>query len=138
MDFKNVLLLIFLCKKSFVKSLNSIQNREITLDEEFGSKYSFDMFENFEGTKNVYLQEANVVQKLMNLKTMILETKNKIKTFMEISKQDNIADILMDFRKVINLVLKNQRENSIKMIKITNQYPSKQDMIGAIKGIKAI
>ena len=83
MDFKNVLLLIFLCKKSFVKSLNSIQNREITLDEEFGSKYSFDMFENFEGTKNVYLQEANVVQELMNLKTLILETKNKIKTFME-------------------------------------------------------
>ena len=138
MDFKNVLLLIFLCKKSFVKSLNSIQNREISLDEEFGSKYSFGMFESFEGTKNVYLQEANVVQKLMNLKTMILETKNKIKSFMEISKQDNIEDILMDFKKVINLVLKNQRENSIKMIKITNQYPSKQDMIGAIKGIKAI
>ena len=138
MDFKNVLLLLFLFKKSFVKSLNSIQNREIPLDEEFGSKYSFGMFENFEGTKNVYLQEANVVQKLMNLKTMILETKNKIKTFIKISKQDKIEDILMDFKKVINLVLKNQRENSIKMIKITNQYPSKQDMIGAIEGIKAI
>ena len=44
------------------------------------SRYEFNMFENFEGTKEVYIQEGKVINKILDFKRRILELRKKLKT----------------------------------------------------------
>ena len=39
----------------------------------------FYMFENFEGTKEVYIQEGKVINKILDFKRRILELQNELK-----------------------------------------------------------
>ena len=68
-----ILLFCLLLKKSIV-------NGKISIDEQLGVRYQFNMFENFEGTKEVYLQEEKVINKILDFKTRILELRTKLKT----------------------------------------------------------
>ena len=75
MHFKFIILLFcLLLKKSTV-------NGKISIDEQLGTRYQFNMFENFEGTKEVYLQEEKVINKILNFKTRILELQTQLKIF---------------------------------------------------------
>ena len=75
MHFKFIILLFcLLLKKSTVSG-------KISIDEQLGTRYQFNMFENFEGTKEVYLQEEKVINKILNFKTRILELRTQLKSF---------------------------------------------------------
>ena len=63
------LLLILMLKKLNVNGIFSIESR-----------YEFYMFENFEGTKEVYIQEGKVINKILDFKRRILELQNELKT----------------------------------------------------------
>ena len=103
MHLKSVLLYIYMFYLSFAISAS--------IDEELGNKYKFDLFENFDGTKEVYMEEAKVVRKLMNIKTKILESKDELEKFLETFKQEN-EHVFKDLREVISNCLRNQNEYS--------------------------
>ena len=103
MHLKNVLLYIYLFYLTFTKSTS--------IDEELGNKYRFDLFENFDGIKEVYMEEAKFVRKLMSIKTKILESKDELERFLQTSKQDH-ENMLKNLREVISNCLKNQNEYS--------------------------
>ena len=63
-----VLLLFLMLKKLNVNGIFSIESR-----------YEFNMFENFEGTKEVYIQEGKVINKILDFKRRILELQNELK-----------------------------------------------------------
>ena len=116
---KIILLYIYLFYLTFTKSAS--------IDEELGNKYRFDLFENFDGTKEVYMEEAKVVRKLMNVKTKILESKHKLEKFLQTSKKDH-EHMLKNLREVISNSLKKQIEDSKgkhfknSILKFTSQY----------------
>ena len=64
-----VFLFFILLKKINVNGIFSIESR-----------YEFYMFENFEGTKEVYIQEGKVINKILDFKRRILELQNELKT----------------------------------------------------------
>ena len=63
-----VFLFFLLLKKINVNGIFSIESR-----------YEFYMFENFEGTKEVYIQEGKVTNKILDFKRRILELQNELK-----------------------------------------------------------
>ena len=104
-----VFLLLYVLGHPLVKSE---MKTEVSVDEALGSRYKFDLFENFDGTKEVYLKEDVVLKKLLNIKTKLLECQNKLKNFIGTFKRDR-EDILPDLRRVINNGFQNQIENSV-------------------------
>ena len=126
-----VFLLLFVLGHPLVKSE---MKKKVSIDEALGSRYKFDLFENFDGTKEVYLKEDVVIKKLLNIKTKLLECQNKLKNFIGAFKRDR-EDILPDLRRVLNNGFKNQLENSVALKEMTKEYPTKNDYNGAIKGM---
>ena len=53
MDFEIVVLFFFI-----IFHCNYAENKKVTIDEELGSRYQLDLFENVDGSKQVYLQET--------------------------------------------------------------------------------
>ena len=53
MDFEIVVLFLFI-----IFHCNYAERKKVTLDEEIGSRYQLDLFENIDGSKQVYLQET--------------------------------------------------------------------------------
>ena len=58
---------------------NLCKKKKISIDEALGKKFKFQLFENFNGCKELYNQERNMVTKLINVKKKLLEAKKKFR-----------------------------------------------------------
>ena len=103
-----------------------------SIDVELSTKFQFQLFENFNGCKDLYIQEKNVVDKLMEVKQKLLEAKNKLRGFLKAGDRKHREDMLSDFRRNISLIIHNINE----FLEIeTNEYPTESDMNGSIKAM---
>ena len=103
-----------------------------SIDVELSTKFQFQLFENFNGCKDLYIQEKNVVDKLMEVKQKLLEGKNKLRGFLKAGDRKHREDMLSDFRRNISLIIHNINE----FLEIeTNEYPTESDMNGSIKAM---
>ena len=100
--------------------------KKISIDEVKGKKFDFALFENVDGTRDAYLQEAEIVMKLKQIRQQLKKVK-------EVIKQQNWSHIndLKNLKSQIQTV-KNGLEDS------TSEYPRKEDYEGAKKGLISI
>ena len=92
------------------------------LDEELAKKFQFQLFENFDGCRELYIQERKLVTKLLEVKQKLIKVK-------------------MDFRRITNLRsmlpgLRNSHNYLTEFSEVkTNEYPTESDMLGSIKAM---
>ena len=67
-----------------------------TQEEILGNKYAFLLFEDIETCKVVYKQEHILVQKLQDLRKLLVETKDKIKDVPTVKKYLENVKVLKD------------------------------------------
>lgn len=117
---------------SFQLILNSIINAK-SIEEKIGSKYEFLLFENFQKTAEVYINEARMVTTLESLKQQLTDSITKLKAAREITngKMNHIL-ILND---IVSEIASNHRKILKSLYKIKNDLPSKQDYEGSKKGL---
>ena len=100
-----------------------------SIDEELATKFQFQMFENFDGCKELYIQERKLVKKLMEVKQKLLEAQINFRGILKAgTKIDRTkGDMLPDLRRKISSPLNNLIEFS--EVK-TQKYPTESDMMG--------
>ena len=98
-----------------------------SLDEQLGSKYQFDLFENEEGCKSVYKFEEILVKKLFEMRENLDIIKIKIQQFRQFEKfQHGVKKHLKEFFHY-------QRKTMQDINKMTNEFPTIQDDNGRFK-----
>ena len=98
-----------------------------SLDEQLGSKYQFNLFENEEGCKSVYKFEEILVKKLFEMRENLDIIKIKIQQFRQFEKfQHGVKKHLEEFFHY-------QRKTMQDINKMTNEFPTIQDDNGRFK-----
>ena len=112
------------CKK------NLCEIKKELLDEELAKKFQFQLFENFDGCKGLYVQERKLVTKLLELKQKLLKAKIN---FRAVSKdRAKSRDMLLDLRRKIS----STHNYLIELSEVkTNEYPTQSDVQGSIKAM---
>ena len=98
----------------------SIQSK--SLDEQVGSKYQFDLFENEEGCKTLYKSEEMLVKKLFAMRTKFDRVKFQIQ---QLEYQTEIKRHIEEFLQFQTWMLQDVN-------KITNEFPSTRDYNGGL------
>ena len=98
----------------------SIQSK--SLDEQVGSKYQFDLFENEEGSKSLYKSEEMLVKKLFAMRTKFDRVKFQIQQF---KFQNGIKKNIEEFLQFQTWMLQDFN-------KITNEFPTIRDYNGGL------
>ena len=98
----------------------SIQSK--SLDEQVGSKYQFDLFENEEGCKTLYKSEEMLVKKLFAMRTKFDRVKFQIQQF---KFQNGIKKNIEEFLQFQTWMLQDFN-------KITNEFPTIRDYNGGL------
>ena len=92
-----------------------------SLDEQLGSKYQFDLFENEDGCKSVYKSEKIFVEKLFEMRENLDIIKIKIQQFRQLQKFQN------GIKKYVEGFFHNQTKTMQDINKKTNEFPSLRD-----------
>ena len=92
-----------------------------SLDEQLGSKYQFDLFENEEGCKSVYKSEKIFVEKLFEMRENLDIIKIKIQQFRQVQKFQN------GIKKYVEGFFHNQTRTMQAITKKTNEFPTLRD-----------
>ena len=110
------------------KNLCEIQKE--LLDEELAKKFQFQLFENFDGCKGLYVQERKLVTKLLEVKQKLLKAKMN---FRAVSKdRTKSRDMLLDLRRKIS----STHNYLIEFSEVkNNKYPTQSDVQGSIKAM---
>ena len=98
-----------------------------SLDEQLGSKYQFDLFENEEGCKSVYKSEKIFVEKLFEMRENLDIIKIKIQQFRQLQKFQN------GIKKYVEGFFHNQTKTMQDINKKTNEFPTIRDDDGKFK-----
>ena len=98
-----------------------------SLDEQLGSKYQFDLFENEEGCKSVYKSEKIFVEKLFEMRENLDIIKIKIQQFRQVQKFQN------GIKKYVEGFFHNQTKTMQDINKKTNEFPTLRDDDGEFK-----
>ena len=93
-----------------------------SLDEQVGSKYQFDLFENEEGCKTLYKSEEMLVKKLFAMRTKFDRVKFQIQQF---KFQNGIKKNIEEFLQFQTWMLQDFN-------KITNEFPTIRDYNGGL------
>ena len=101
-------------------------------EEELADKYNFELFENFNGCKDVYNKEAIAIKKLLDIKQKLLDVKGKFKGFLSYGTKNEIKYILHQLRRQISMTADTLGE--FKVLK-TYEYPQESDVKGAVKAM---
>ena len=92
------------------------------LDEELAKKFQFQLFENFDGCRELYFKERKLVTKLLEVKQKLIKVK------MDFRRITNLRSMLPGLRKSHNYLIE------FSQVK-TNEYPTESDMLGSIKAM---
>ena len=92
------------------------------LDEELAKKFQFQLFENFDGCRELYFKERKLVTKLLEVKQKLIKAK------MNFARITNLRAMLPGLRKSHNYLIE------FSQVK-TNEYPTESDMLGSIKAM---
>ena len=92
-----------------------------SLDEQLGSKYQFDLFENEDGCKSVYKSEKIFVEKLFEMRENLDIIKIKIQQFRQLQKFQN------GIKKYVEGFFHNQTKTMQDINKKTNEFPTLRD-----------
>ena len=95
-----------------------------SLDEQVGSKYQFDLFENEEGSKSLYKSEKIHIKKLFKMRKILDIFKIQIQQFRQLQNFQN------GIKKHIEIFLHNQTRMLQDVNKITNEFPIVRDYNG--------
>ena len=124
---KQILTVIFL-----EIALNTVicDNNSKSLDAQIGNRHAFNLFENFDGSKNSYIQETALIHKLKDIKVQMKTLQDSIKTKKDLKR---FAENLKDLKDKVNQI-KSNLNNS------TNEFPNpdKSDLYGAQKGMEVL
>ena len=134
MRLNNILLVFFLLFKNNLceEMKKDMKMKKKSFDEELATKFQFQLFENFNGCKDLYIQEKNVVEKLMEVKQKLFEVKSKLSGFLKVGDKKDREDMLSDFRRNISATIRNINE----FLEVeTNEYPTDSDVNGSIKAM---
>ena len=93
-----------------------------SLDEQVGSKYQFDLFENEEGSKSLYKSEEMLVKKLFAMRKKFDRVKFQ---FQQFKFQNGIKKHIEEFLQFQTWMLQDVN-------KITNEFPSTRDYNGGL------
>jgi hypothetical protein len=93
--------------------------------------YSFHLFENFEVTKIVYEEEANLVKIIQEIKEKLLQRKSHIEKYLQSERTQNDLHSLKDGLRIMT-PLKNYLPA---LNKTTSEFPRMNDMDGAVNGM---
>ena len=110
---------------------NLCEIKKRSIDEQLATKFQFQLFENFDGCKGLYIQERKLVKKLLEVKQRLLKAKSNFRGGL---KADTKKDRTMsrDLRRKISSTINNLIEFS--EVK-TNEYPTESDMLGSVKAM---
>ena len=97
-----------------------------SLDEQVGSKYQFNLFENEEGCKSLYKSEEIIVKKLFEMRKKLDKVKVQIQQFRQLQKFQN------GIKKRIEEYLHNQTRTLQDINKMTNEFPTIRDYNGGL------
>ena len=97
-----------------------------SLDEQVGSKYQFNLFENEEGCKSLYKSEEIIVKKLFEMRKKLDKVKVQIQQFRQLQKFQN------GIKKRIEEYLHNQTRTLQDINKMTNEFPTIRDYNGGV------
>ena len=101
-----------------------------SIDDEMSTKFQFQLFENFNGCRDLYIEEKNVVNKLMEVKQKLFEIKSKFIWFLKAGeRKDRDTNMLPDFRRNISSTIHNLE------VEANEEYPTESDMNGSIKAM---
>ena len=95
-----------------------------SLDEQVGSKYQFDLFENEEGSKSLYKSEKIHIKKLFKMRKILDIFKIQIQQFRQLQNFQN------GIKKHIEIFFHNQTRMLRDVNKITNEFPIVRDYNG--------
>ena len=93
-----------------------------SLDEQVGSKYQFDLFENEEGSKSLYKSEEMLVKKLFAMRKKFDRVKFQ---FQQFKFQNGIKKHIEEFLQFQTWMLQDVN-------KITNEFPTIRDYNGGL------
>ena len=110
-----------------IKNVLSAMTKKST-EEELADKYNFELFENFNGCKDVYIKEAIVIKKLVDIKQKLLDVKGRFKGYL----RNEIKDRLHQLRTQISMI--DVTLGEFKSLK-TYEYPQETDVKGAVKAM---
>jgi hypothetical protein len=114
--------------------------------------YDFHLFENFEVTKIVYQQEFKLIEKLQEIRNILVQRQEKIRKYLDLAKNShkdsnsvdhpieafglvqrvtlNLTELQMDLKQ-----LKPVRKSLSELNETIKDFPTNQDYDGALKGI---
>ena len=101
-------------------------------EEELSDKYNFELFENFNGCKDVYIKETIAIQKLLDIKQKILDFNIRFIGFLRYGTKDKIKERVHQLQRQISMISVALGEfNAIE----TYEYPQESDFKGALKAM---
>ena len=95
-------------------SVAYLVNANPSIDAQLGTKYQFELFENFKSCDDVYKQESKAVDKLIEIKSRLIKLRENLSIFSNISKISNSST---ELRNNMNNVL-NFTRNDIECFKM--------------------
>lgn len=120
------MLLIFLLL--FVSTVKSA--RKVTIDEIYGQKFDFKLFENVDGSSKVYQQEKVLIEKLKGIREKFRLVKTVMKNVDDYDLQ-NVANCLQNLKMDVEKWQENVQNE-------TSEFPRIEDFDGAIRGLFTI
>ena len=101
-------------------------------EEELSDKYNFELFENFNGCKVVYIKEKIAIQKLLDIKQKLLDFNIKFKGFLRYGTKDKIKERVNQLQRQVSMISVALGEfNALE----TYEYPQEYDYKGALKAM---
>ena len=101
-------------------------------EEELSDKYNFELFENFNGCKVVYIKEKIAIQKLLDIKQKLLDFNIKFKGFLRYGTKDRIKERVNQLQRQVSMISVALGEfNELE----TYEYPQEYDYKGALKAM---
>ena len=126
-----LVILFFVCLL-YKNNLGEMSKRSI--DEELATKFHFKLFENFNGCKGLYIQEKEVIKKLMKVKQKLVEAQIILRRILkdgpkkERTKRETLSHLTRNISSTHNDLIE------LSEVK-TNEYPIGSDMIGSVKAM---
>ena len=112
---------------------NLCKKKKISIDEALGKKFKFQLFENFNGCKELYIQERNMVTKLIQVKQKLLEAQKNFRERLYAGVKKDRGDVLLSVLRIKTFSTLN---DLIEFADVkTNEYPTEYDMIGSVKAM---
>jgi hypothetical protein len=98
------------------------------------SEYNFQLFEDFEGTKTVYQDEAKLVKTIQEVKESLLQKKKHIQNYLKTKNYGNKMQNLLNLQDGFNTATP-LKSYFPAINTTTSEFPTELDLYGSIKGI---